>query len=249
MEYEDHVTIATPEGVDVRLTLAGFGSRFVAQVIDTLIQAAVLIALAIVLFGTASLTPGDGAGYALAAYAIAAFLVFFAYHVLFETLAAGRTPGKRLTGLRVIREGGAPISFQPSAVRNLIRIVDEPLTFYIAAIVSILVTRRNQRLGDLAAATVVVRERTGTDSARGARRAFDGAYAETGSWDVSAISSEELTTVRLFLERRDSIDPAARERLARDLAATLGKKVVGAREDLHPEAFLDRLAFAKASRG
>ena len=168
MQYEDRLSIPTPEGVDLELTLAGVGSRFVAGLLDQVVQWSVIIAL-MVLAGV--LRDGDGLGgaegaaatLAMAAFVVLVFAVQLLYDVSFETLASGRTPGKRWTGLRVVRLDGAPVGFVTSAVRNLLRIVDVLPGFYGVGLVAVLASRRNQRLGDMAAGTLVVRE-------RGARR-------------------------------------------------------------------------------
>lgn len=275
------MSIATPEGVDIDLILAGVGSRFVATVFDQLVQSAILLALAIAAglagaggggggvdptgTGTSSgagQLDGNGDEVALAAVAVTALLLFsvqFGYHVLFETLASGRTPGKRWTGLRVVTTGGGPVSFLTSVVRNLLRVVDFLPGFYGVAIVSVLATRHNQRLGDIAAGTLVVRERLGPRQKRRRRwRRRRGRTAElaaqvplpadAGAWDVSSVTAEELATVRRFLERRTTLTPQSRSRLAHDLAVRLRPKVVGPGEDLHPELFLEELAAAKAAR-
>src|SRR5215211_4706388 len=126
MEYEDRVRIATPEGVDVELTLAGIGSRFIAAFFDFVIQFAVLLAAAWLL----GVLDGGGDGWTVAAFSIVFFLVFFGYDVLFEVRSRGRTPGKRWTGLRVVRTGGQPVTFIPSCVRNVMRLVDILPLFY-----------------------------------------------------------------------------------------------------------------------
>jgi uncharacterized RDD family membrane protein YckC len=152
MEYEDRLRIATPEGVDLELTLAGIGSRFIAATLDLMVQGTVLLAAAILL----GVTGGGAGGVATAAFAIVSFLVFFAYDVLFEVRSRGRTLGKRWTGLRVVRTGGSPVTFVPSSVRNVMRLVDILPLFYAVGMFSIFFTSRNQRLGDLAAGTLVV---------------------------------------------------------------------------------------------
>ena len=274
VRYEDRISIATPEGVDLDLTLAGIGSRFVAALIDGLFQGAVLVALAI-LAGVVSgggegfeeLGEGLAAGIALALLIVGFFLVFVGYPVAFETWASGRTPGKRWTGLRVVRAGGAPVGFVPSAVRNLLRLVDFLPSAYGVGIVTMLANGRNQRLGDLAAGTLVVRERRGQagDSGQGVDGPRLGLQAgpstaepapawgpvppEWLAWDLSAVSAEDLGTVRRFLERRPYLTPEARARLALELATRLRAKVTGPPEDLHPEVFLADLAAAKSARG
>lgn len=267
------MSIATPEGVDIELTLAGVGSRFAAVAVDQIIQALVLFALgllAAIVGGSGDSGGGAGAGVddteGSAALAVAVLIVFvFAvqvgYHVLFETFASGRTPGKRWAGLRVVTVDGGPVGFVTSAVRNLVRVVDMLPTMYVVGIVAVLATSHNQRLGDLAAGTLVIRERTGGRTpARGGRRRRSGRRPAVqlgpppapgptvAAWDVSSITADELATVRRFLDRRATLAPDARGRLSRDLAARLRPKVVGPPDDLHPELFLEEVAAAKAAR-
>ena len=246
MTYEDRITIPTPEGVELELVLAGVGSRMVSSIVDELLKGAVLFALFIV---AGSFGPDEG-GFFLALLIVAAFVVFWGYDVAFETLASGRTPGKRVAGLRVVRLGGEPVGFVASAVRNLFRIVDmQPGFVYAVGALTVLFTERNQRLGDLAAGTLVVRERRAPLPY--ARPAVpDLATADRyATWDVSAVTAHELVTVRRFLDRRWQLDPGARNRLGWELAERLRPKVAGAPPNLHPEQFLEALAEAKASRG
>ena len=246
MTYEDRLSIPTPEGVELELVLAGLGSRLVASVVDYLIKGAVLIALWII---GATVGGENAGGFLVALLIVASFLVWFGYDVAFETLASGRTPGKRATGLRVVRLGGEPVGFLASAVRNLLRLVDGLPGIYAVGAACILFSRRNQRLGDLAAGTLVVRERRATLPAAPAPVPDFAVADRYATWDVSAITSFELVTVRRFLERRGQLDPAARGRLAWELAERLRPKVAGAPPDLHPEQFLEALAEAKAARG
>src|SRR5215208_2572003 len=178
MEYEDRVRISTPEGVDVELTLAGIGSRFIAAIMDLLVQGAVVLAAAIIL----GVTAGNASSAAVAVFTIVFFLVFFGYDVLFEVRSRGRTLGKRWTGLRVVRTGGSPVTFVPSCVRNVMRLVDILPLFYAVGMCTIFFTSRNQRLGDLAAGTLVVRERTGGRQRHSAPGELTVAGAPTDGW-------------------------------------------------------------------
>ena len=243
MEYEDRVRISTPEGVDVELTLAGIGSRFIAALLDLIVQGTVLLAAGVAL----GVLGGDAGGLATAVFSILFFLVFFAYDVLFEVRSRGRTLGKRWTGLRVVRSGGRPITFVPSCVRNVMRIVDILPAFYGIGMLSIFVTARNQRLGDLAAGTLIVRERPGGMRERPTPEA-PAVARESDGWDVSAVSAQDVGTVRQFLVRREGLDAGARAELAGDLERRLRPLVAGAPERLEPEEFLERLAAAKADR-
>jgi len=246
MQYEERTQIATPEGVELELTLAGLASRFMAEILD-----AVLILLLVGgLIAVAALAGGTG-GYVLFSIAVGgALLISVAYHVAFEVLAGGRTPGKRVNDLRVVMEDGAPVGLRASLIRNLVRLVEGPPLWYAPAVVSILVTRRNQRLGDLAGNTLVVREpRQRRRAAKPQARPHPLApRSDLAAWDVSAVTQEDLAAVRTFLARRDGFTPAARDGLARDLAARVGAKVAGQPAGLAPEALLEGIAAAKAAR-
>src|ERR671914_695657 len=170
MEYEDRLKIVTPEGVELELQLAGLGSRFIAQSIDLLIKSA-LILLIVIAVSWAGLT-----GVAIILPSIA--LVLYAYDVVFETFSNGRTPGKRAARLRVVRVGGVP-------------------TFYVPGMVSILATKKNQRLGDLAAGTIVIHEEPAVAPRPGMPPPGAGAWAPPSAppgwqagpvWDVSRVT-------------------------------------------------------------
>ena len=265
MEYEDRLRISTPEGVDLELTLAGLGSRFTAALIDIVIRIVVIVALALLLVGAAALT-GDAGGadagdgddsdaLGIAILSILGFLLIFGYDVLFEVRAGGRTIGKRMAGLRVVRTSGRPVGFVTSATRNIVRLVDFLPGLYLIGAGAMLASSRNQRLGDMAAGTIVIRDRKGgRQSRRQRRRAARGAAdapvvaIDTAGWDVSAVTAGEVATVRRFLERRSALAADARARLAEDMARRLRAKVAGAPEDIHAEAFLEGVSAAKASR-
>lgn len=239
MRYEDAVTISTPEGVELELPLAGLGSRFAAALADIIIKTGLILALAIAL--------GVAGAYGDALFSVLAFLVFFGYDILFETLASGRTLGKRWTGLRVVRLEGQPIGFVASAIRNTLRLVDILPFGYVIGAISILASSNNQRLGDIAAGTLVIRERSDPRTDWTAP-SFTRSQAPVG-WDVSSITAEEVATVRGFLERRYDLTPEARRQLGSTLAERLRPKVVGVPGDMDVETFLESLDAAKASRG
>jgi uncharacterized RDD family membrane protein YckC len=250
-EYEDRMTVETPEGVSVTVPLAGVGSRFVSAGIDWTIQILLALAAYVIFLGFGVAGPA-GSGF----FAISLLIIFFVYDVAFEVLAGGRTPGKRWTGLRVVRAGGQPVGFVSSSIRNLLRLVDILPGVYLVGITSILVTKNNQRVGDLAADTIV---------ARAPRKKAKGAPAVAeppagplptalATWDVSGISPEELATVRAFLERRYTLDSGARKALARMMAERLRPRVGGvspsdpAGDAADDEIFLERVAKVKAAR-
>lgn len=232
------MTIATPEGVALELPLAGLGSRSIAGGVDLALKGLLVLALLVVL------TLLDLVGFALLVPLAA--VVLFGYDVLFEVRGAGRTPGKRMTGLRVVREDGAPVDVTASAIRNAVRVVDGLPTSYIPTVLAVLATRRNQRLGDLAAGTIVVRERRPAAAERPPEAPH---AAEAVSWDLSAISRDELAGIRSFLQRRGDLTPEARTALARRLSDAVAAKVAGAPPDRDHERFLELVAAGKAARG
>jgi uncharacterized RDD family membrane protein YckC len=238
VEYEDKITIDTPEGVELELVLAGAGSRAIAALLDFLIKGLVFLAVLLLAWAVGV---RDGVGVAL--LIILSFSLLFGYDVLFEVLASGRTPGKRWSGLRVVLEGGRPIGVGTSLVRNIMRVIDILPGVYTVGLITVVLTARNQRLGDLAAGSLVVRERREFDTTE----SMPGLPppAEVAAWDVSAVTPDELAAVREFLARRGGIEARARDRVARQLADRLRSKVGGAASDLGAEAFLEVLYAAK----
>ena len=260
MQYEDRITIPTPEGVSLELTLAGLGSRAIAGAIDLALKV-VAVAVLLIVFVAAVGDPG------LLVFVPLAGITMLVYDVLFETLGGGRTPGKRLAGLRVVRTSGRPVDLTASVIRNALRLGDGLPLSYFPTIVSIIVTRRNQRPGDLAADTVVIRDRREIDRAwsedatpyvpaaeqswpaPSSAAATPAARSNNGAaWDVSAVPAEDIATVRAFLERRAGLTDAARARLAQQLDGALRPRVGGA-DEADPERFLEILYDAKRARG
>lgn len=242
MELEDRLTIATAEGVELRLVLAGAASRIIAGSLDLVVEIVLLALLALAIFGLV------GGGVATALFAIAVFVVAYLYNVLFEVLASGRTPGKRVSHLRVVRQQGSPVDLLASAIRNLVRLVDILPAVYLVGISSILITRQNQRLGDLAADTLVIREAPAERGKPVIASEESSRTLETDGWDVSAVSIEELAAVRRFLQRRESLDSGSRRELAHRLEQGLRPKVAGVPRGLEAERFLEVLARVKSAR-
>jgi uncharacterized RDD family membrane protein YckC len=241
--FDEQVTIATPEGVEVELVLAGLGSRFVARLLDSLVQFGIIFALGIAAAGVHS-------GWVLGFMIVLDFATLFVYDILFEVLASGRTPGKRASGLRVVRSGGQPVGFLASLIRNVLRLVDFLPTLYLLGSIMIVVSRYNQRLGDLAAGTLVVRERDARPQTAGwtswSRPTVP--LDAVAGWDVSAVTPAEVAAARAFLDRRLTLPPDARQRLAWELALRIGSKVTGIPQGAHPEYVLEGIVVAKDHR-
>ena len=153
MEYDPRIRVITPEGVELSQPLAGVGSRLLAQIVD-LVGRGLVVGAAALVVAIANL-----GGFAVALLYISLFCALFVYDPLFEVLAHGRTPGKRAIGLRVLMSDGTPVGWRASTIRTALRLIDEEVSLGLIGGIAIVVTTHAQRLGDLAAATVVVRER------------------------------------------------------------------------------------------
>jgi uncharacterized RDD family membrane protein YckC len=218
----ENLTIETPEQIALEFPLAGVGSRFLAIAYDTLLQAlliggvviaGLLIRFVVLPIGTSSLGT-----WTIAVLLAIVFVIYTAYFAVFEVLWNGQTPGKRLVGLRVIDATGRPVTAYAVIIRNLLRLIDQAPGFYAIAIVSVLVTERHQRLGDLAAGTVVVHDRVerpvATPRAAGAAR--HGAHR---------LTVDEIVLVEGFLRRRDDLDPLVRLQMARQIATRMAERL------------------------
>lgn len=243
MSFDDRITINTPEGLEIELNLAGLGSRIAAAVFDALFLG-VLLALAA--FGLFSLA--DRIGSPLLAIGLGWLVVtilVIGYFVAFETFNDGRTPGKTMIGIRVVGADGQPVRFGPSLVRNLLRLVDLFPAFPIIGPIAILVSDRNQRLGDLAAGTIVVRrERSGatawTDTTE--------PDPSTAHWDVSGVGDADLELARRFLGRREDLVAEKRAEHAEAIAARLRQRVPGLPPEADDEWLVEQITAIKTAR-
>ena len=229
--------VLTPERVSLQYDVAGIGSRGAAAMVDTLIQA---ITLAVVMAGLSGVTAVAGVSAPLgrggvtlvfALLALAIFIVTSGYFMLWEILWSGQTPGKRLVGVRVIRENGYPIRPVDAVIRNLVRIVDWLPLFYGVGMLSMLLNQRSRRLGDFASGTIVVRERSS-----------DIPKSSTASSGGYALRSADATLVRDFLVRRSTMNPQLRAQLAGRIATAIAQRYALRLDgDNDPEKFLETL--------
>jgi uncharacterized RDD family membrane protein YckC len=235
--------IVTPEGVALSLEPAGLGSRLIAALIDTAIQFAILIAASIIIAGVAA--AGVGGDVLLVGSLLLVFFVLFGYFPLFEGLWDGRTPGKRAQRLRVIQKTGQPARLAHVLVRNLVRLIDFLPVWYSIGAITMIVTK-NQRLGDLAAGTIVVKE-VPAPLPSALQTRWGTTTAVASGPDISGVTDEEYGLVRSFLTRRNELEGTARSQLARQLATALRNKVPGAAV-LNDEDFLAAVADAFRAR-
>lgn len=225
IETEETLIIETPERVPLAFALASIGNRFLAVAIDHFIQYAAII---LVILGFLSIMgigffDGDSglAGvlqemskWTIAVLIIIIFLLFTGYFVFFEWLWNGQTPGKKLLKLRVIREDGRPITLWEAMARNLLRIFDAVpglvVPIYSIGLIVIFLSSRDQRIGDIFAGTVVIRERT--DEAPTFQETFSNPVSDAAfrrvqkktefQADVNKLTEREIEVVESFLRRR-----------------------------------------------
>jgi uncharacterized RDD family membrane protein YckC len=225
---EDILVIETPERVPLHFALASIGNRFLACAIDHTIQAVaigliVLTAVILMSFPAIEQAISSAPKWLLAVLIIILFLIFAGYYAFFEWAWSGQTPGKRWLKLRVIREDGRPITFWEAAVRNLLRTVDMmPAPFYSIGLISVFSTTRDQRIGDMVAGTVVVREREAEApefsqvfatpvSDPALRRSFK-PVDFTAS--LNSLTESEIQVVETFLRRRWDLSDVPRQWMA-----------------------------------
>jgi uncharacterized RDD family membrane protein YckC len=206
----ERIEIATPERVTVAYELAGVGSRLLAQVIDLAIIVGIVTGIIFVAGAVrAPLTLAIAIG--------AITLTPVGYFLLLEWLRRGSTPGKAALRLRVVSVGGEPLGLQAAAVRNVLRIVDFLPFAYVVGGLCALVSAEGQRLGDLAAGTVVVRVEE--ECAAGS---FAGTFAASATAAKDdPIPPELITVAAAFRHRARQIDAAPRAQLAARIAARI----------------------------
>ncbi len=232
--------VRTPESIAFSYELAGVGSRFLAVAIDLTIQIALLLLL---VWGASSMHLHFPRGAGRLAYNIwlgglvaIVFLLFYGYFIVFEAFWNGQTPGKRILGIRVVRDGGYPVDFMASLIRNLIRVGEMLVGFYaISAVVAVL-SPLNKRIGDLAAGTLVIREARMESPEQMLREVAEPVYAAT-----AYVSGDERALIRRFLERRDDLVPQRRAALAHQLAERVRPRVGADLQRLADEDLLERL--------
>ncbi|HEV2146449.1 MAG TPA: RDD family protein, partial [Longimicrobiaceae bacterium] len=240
------VEVETPEHVAVGYDLADLGSRFAALLADGLLVACgiAVFALGLPLLGLALGVSGWLAGAGLAAVILLVFAWTWGYFVYFEGLRDGQTPGKRWMGIRVVHDGGYPVSVQGAAVRNLLRILDmQPGATWLVGGTAMMLHGQTKRLGDMAAGTVVVRERT-------AALLPEEAAAHAAAAGPPRLTPEEMDTLAKYVARRESLRPEVRHGLAKRLLERLERHAMDdpRRPRMTADAFLVELHAEEAGR-
>ena len=210
------IVVVTPEHVEIVLTPAGLGSRFLALIVD------LTLTLGVPLLAIQLLSPILSFGATAALQITLVFFFTFGYHVYFETRRQGRTPGKRALKLRVVDSRGLPITLGQSLVRNAMRALDVlPIMYGFGGAVS-LADRNSRRFGDIAAQTVVVEERPSVDAQTIglAERRFNSLRTPRILRTIRhRIGLEERELLLELLLRADALEPARRFEIMEEIAA------------------------------
>jgi len=238
----DQLSIETPELVAIEMSLAGIGSRFIALLVDYLIWGAgllVLLVLAAIVLPAMHAFSKISEQWAVAAVIFIIFLLNWGYFTLFEAFWNGRTPGKRVARIRVIQRSGRAIGLFESMARNLVRYVDQIPFFYAVGVIAMFVTRQHQRLGDLAAGTLVVRDREVESPLwgdSGARTFTSQIFAPSApvpephtaltlpATGIAKLSAADLGVLEGFFSRRLDMSLSTRQALALRIASAIQAK-------------------------
>ena len=245
----DHLSIETPEQIKISYSVAGIGSRFYAALIDLALLIPVL-AVGYYVILRAILDLDESLGNWLAALAgIATFVLQWGYYMVFEIATNGQSPGKRALGLRVIKAQGYPISFSDSAIRNIVRIVDMLPFAYGAGLLTMLLNKNWQRLGDLAAGTLVVKEGTKASLRPGKTQAVKKSNFVYADWiKPKQVTDAELTAIQEYLSRRASLPRLRRLQLARTIGTPVAQRMADS-DQIDYDVFLEEVYALKANSG
>lgn len=232
---EETLIIETPERVPLHFALASIGNRFLACAVDHAIQVFTIALMFIAFSILASVSSfGDRLSNApkwvYALLVVIIFLLMTSYFAFFEWLWSGQTPGKRWLKLRVIREDGRPITFFEAVVRNLLRDFDiMPVPFYSIGLISVFASSKDQRIGDMVAGTVVVRERE--EEAPAFAQVFASPVSDPAlrrsyrpvdfTANVNDLTESEIEVVETFLRRRWDLSDLPRQWMAWRVAMPL----------------------------
>lgn len=229
----DDYRLHTPEQVDITYTVAGLGSRFSALLIDTLIQGLLLLVL-FASFLSSLIKDGDLSEGYLALFIIVVSVVVFGYFFIFELLLRGKTPGKALMKIRVVRMDGRAADVPGILLRNLVRLIDFLPACYSVGVITMFIHKESRRLGDLAAGTIVIVERK--------QDSLTKILAEQDGIVNTALSNQEYAVLRDFFARRQNLTEEARARLALSIASPLYAAWQATEEEKQdPERFLYRV--------
>lgn len=221
--WQARMAVVTPESVSFSYEVAGIGSRFLALLVDHVIESLAFLGLILTADSLGWLRHKYVAWFILASVGLANIL----YFIVFESIWDGQTPGKRLMRLRVVRDGGYGLTVFESILRNLLRAIDFLPIFYAAGLLAMFISPQSRRLGDFAAGTLVVKDQPAPppELDRLARSSALAALPpEIGvglRGRLELFAPEELRIMREYIRRRAGLTPEARRGLLDKLCAAI----------------------------
>lgn len=247
----EKLIIETPEQTSIEFPLAGIGSRFLAVLVDSLIQSAAVLVLVLIFMGVGFGLGTTGFGrsrtagiWIVAALIFVYFLLMYGYFIFFEAIWNGQTPGKRLTHIRVIKDSGQPITAINSVARNLMRIVDQLPFAYGIGVLCAWISPQSKRLGDYVGGTVVVHEKPLETVAPQWNAPPQTAMHQYGA---NRLSPEEIALVETFLSRRAALEAGVRYDTAAGILRRIESKLTLPPERPTAEKILEELSFERRS--
>lgn len=225
---DEHITITSAGGIEVKLDLVALGGRSYAFVMDWHIR--FLAAVTYYFVGTyffaggfnfsiAGLARTDSTTYYFA-IALPALLIYFLYHPILEVVMHGHTPGKRMAGIRIVSKDGRSASSGAILLRNVFRLIDSLPIFYVLGIIVCLINKQHLRIGDMAAGTVLVYDEKVSDKRLKLIMAHDNTHT---------LSTQQRELIAELLERWHELEARKRRQFARELLNKFGQPVPDAR--------------------
>lgn len=240
---DEDMVVATPELVAFSYELGGIGSRFIAALLDLLLALVIILLVGLLAIGLGSATQSPEAGVLL--FVFGSFALVYGYFWAQEAAFNGQTLGKRAARLRVVGQNGEPVSFSQAGIRNLVRFVDFLPLWYGIGLVTLFVNGRGRRLGDLAAGTVVVRERQRIRlQDLPTAVAPDVAASPLPEWSPALEDPAARRFLAAYAARRHQLDPWTQHRLAMTVEPLLRRWAPDVLARFGPEAALDSVAFS-----
>ena len=243
---KDHV-VETPESLELHLRLAGPGPRMAAVIIDAIIQGLSFLVTALILFGGFSGSESFG-NITLAFSFIVFFLIQWGYYSLFEIVSRGRSPGKRVVGVRVIRADGEPLDPATIVIRNFLRVVDSFPFFYLLGGLIATIDRRQRRIGDMAAGTLVVHEMPVPVEPPVSSIECKRPEVEAVVFAGAPLNERELYSIRRFLTGDERLPEDRQKILAVKFAKRVAERISSHSHIDDPIAFLEGVYRAHAAK-
>lgn len=236
------INILTPENVEVKFELAGIGIRFLALLIDGLIQAAVILVLVLIVIGVVSATrfsmnglPDWVATTIIGIVIFIFFVITYGYFLLYEATKNGQTPGKKAMKIRVIRDTGHPVDFRSALIRNLLRVVDQLPSAYLVGFITMFISPQYRRVGDYVAGTLVVKssipaivsnnESASTATTVQSDSNITNVIPQSSMIYFGKISKEDYRVVRHFIDRMNQLEPHVANSYATKIAEPIAEKL------------------------